>query len=99
VKIDRSVPLTAIELFEMQQKPIHQIARDGDVELFGKLVKLLTPDGARKKVNALDGEKLAPLHYAARYHHLAMAKALVASGADVNVRGAEGLTPLHYAAK
>ncbi len=50
-------------------------------------------------INDLDEKSLTPLHYAARYSHLAMMKLLIELGADVNKRGDDNMTPLHYAAR
>lgn len=43
-------------------------------------------------------DNVTPLHRAAGYNHLEIAKFLIQSGADVDAEDAHGLIPLHYAA-
>lgn len=59
---------------------ILQAARDGDVQVMQKILESITTK-KKRKVNELDENNLAPLHYAARYNHLEIAKLLVAHGA------------------
>ena len=40
---------------------------------------------------------LTPLHIAAKYGHIKVARLLLQKGADSNVQGKNGLTPLHVA--
>lgn len=67
---------------------------------FGHLetVKVLLAAGA--EVNAVTREtmKVAPLNSAAAARELAIARLLIAHGANVNVRAADDFTPLHEAA-
>jgi ankyrin repeat protein len=64
--------------------PIHDAARKGDMK---KLNALLAGDP--KLVSDKDGDGNTPLHLAAKYGQLDAAQALVAAGADVNVKNTE----------
>lgn len=75
-----------------------QLARDGNSEVLSTALARLGEHG-RRRINNLDGDKLAPLHYAARYAHTDTIKTLIHAGAEVNIRGQDRLTPLHYAAR
>ncbi|XP_071818880.1 transient receptor potential cation channel subfamily A member 1 homolog isoform X3 [Apostichopus japonicus] len=77
---------------------LHQAARDGDVQVMQKILESITTK-KKRKVNELDENNLAPLHYAARYNHLEIAKLLVAHGAVPTKKGDDDATPLHYAAR
>ncbi|PIK43037.1 putative transient receptor potential cation channel subfamily A member 1-like [Apostichopus japonicus] len=65
---------------------LHQAARDGDVQVMQKILESITTK-KKRKVNELDENNLAPLHYAARYNHLEIAKLLVAHGAVPTKKG------------
>lgn len=77
---------------------LFQLARDGNSDLLQSALSRLG-EHARRKINNLDADKLAPLHYAARYAHIGTVKTLIHAGADVNILGQDKLTPLHYAAR
>ncbi|XP_041463333.1 transient receptor potential cation channel subfamily A member 1 homolog isoform X1 [Lytechinus variegatus] len=77
---------------------LHQLARDGDAITLKRLINQISKN-RRRTLNALDENGISPLHYAARYNHLAVVKMLVDSGADVNVKGEGGMVPLHFACK
>jgi ankyrin repeat protein len=53
---------------------------------------LLIRSGAN--VNARDKTSLTPLHYAARFFQLDLAKLLIKNGAEVDARDNDGNTPL-----
>lgn len=74
--------------------PLHDAAAIGDLDQ----VKHLIASGV--DVNAKDPTRLTALDYATFMDHRSVVEALIAAGADVNVReDAYGLTPLHMAAK
>ncbi|KAG1661213.1 Transient receptor potential cation channel subfamily A member 1 [Nymphon striatum] len=75
---------------------LHQAAREGDVESINHYLSL---PNVKRKINALDEEKLSPLHYASRYNNIEAIELLLANKADVNVVGDDGLLPIHYAAR
>ena len=80
----------------------HQAARDGNCAIIEeKISNEFT--GKRKKrisaLNELDGNRMSPLHYAAKYGHHLAAKMLVQYGADVFIRGDDGCLPIHLAVK
>ncbi|XP_071138004.1 transient receptor potential cation channel subfamily A member 1 homolog isoform X4 [Mytilus edulis] len=79
--------------------PIHQSARTGDFESLNEYLKTIHSNQLRKKVNAKDENRVTPLHYAARYNHLDVARKLIECGANVDARDEEDLTPLHYTAR
>ena len=59
-----------------------QVAREGNVQLMEKLLERLSnPNLRKKKINAKDEEKMAPIHYAARYSHYDMLEFLINNGA------------------
>ncbi|KAJ8026830.1 Transient receptor potential cation channel subfamily A member 1-like [Holothuria leucospilota] len=98
--IDRDVP-AALQRWESSEEldiSLHQAARDGNVQAMVKLLNSITTR-RKRRVNELDDNNLAPLHYAARYNHLEIAKLLVENGADVRRQGEDNVTPLHYAAR
>ena len=58
------------------------MAREGDVTRMEKLLeKFQNPNLRRKKINAGDETKLAPIHYAARYGQYDMLVFLISNGA------------------
>src|SRR6266404_7147307 len=73
--------------------PLHAtLFEGGHVEVS----KLLIECGA--DVNALDGSKWNPLHFASRFDHLEVVQWLLDRGAAVNFQTSDGWTPLHLAA-
>ena len=60
-----------------------------------KIVRVLLDTGA--DVNATDGAKKTPLHFAATKGHVDVAKVLIQNGADVNCVDKYKSTALHYA--
>ncbi|KAK3859862.1 hypothetical protein Pcinc_034051 [Petrolisthes cinctipes] len=84
--------------YDWISRTLHQLARDGNSEVLQASLSRLG-EHARRKINNLDTDKLAPLHYAARYAHTNTVKALIHAGADVNILGQDKLTPLHFAAR
>jgi len=69
-----------------------EAARKGDA----RRVRELLDRGA--DVNARDVFDRTPLHLAAAFGHLDVAKLLLDRGADIDARESDGWTPLHYAA-
>nr|XP_018670871.1 transient receptor potential cation channel subfamily A member 1 homolog [Ciona intestinalis] len=92
-------PLERLENVDPDEHSLHQIARDGDVDLMVKLLDRLTPSRAAKRLNKKDGDRFTPLHYAARYNHLQMCRLLVSRGADIHAPGEDDVTALHLVAK
>jgi ankyrin repeat protein len=72
--------------------PLHDAARDGDLEN----ARLLIAEGAEMDARGIIGE--TPLILAILQGHAGMAELLIAQGADVMARNERGLTPLHAAA-
>ena len=80
----------------------HQAARDGNVSILSdKIANEFI--GKRKKrikaLNWLDGNKMSPLHYAAKYGRVDAARLLVEHGANLFQRGDDGCLPIHLAVK
>ncbi|XP_069174847.1 transient receptor potential cation channel subfamily A member 1 homolog isoform X4 [Procambarus clarkii] len=84
--------------YDLISRTLHQLARDGISEVLNSALDRLGIHG-RRRINNLDADKLAPLHYAARYAHADAVRLLIHAGAEVNIRGQDKLTPLHYAAR
>ncbi|KAK7065169.1 hypothetical protein SK128_006956, partial [Halocaridina rubra] len=84
--------------YDLISRTLHQLARDGNSEILASALARLGEQG-RRRINVLDSDKLAPLHYAARYAHTDTVKTLINAGAQVNIRGQDQLTPLHFAAR
>ncbi|KAA0188429.1 hypothetical protein HAZT_HAZT003626 [Hyalella azteca] len=74
------------------------LARDGDSAMLASAISRLG-EHRRGRIDQLDSNHLAPLHYAARYAHPDVIKTLLQAGALVNIRGQDELTPLHCAAR
>ena len=55
-------------------------------------------DSGLVDLNAKGYNGWTPLHYAARWNHLEIAKLLISSGADLEAKDNGGITPLHLAA-
>jgi len=72
---------------------IHNAVKEGDI---AKIEFLLAKNP--EKISAKDKDGKTPLHWAAYYDHMNIAKLLIAKGADVNAKDREGLTPLNWAA-
>jgi ankyrin repeat protein len=73
--------------------PIHDAARMGTRQDVEKLLK-----AAPQSRDARTDLGATPLHYAALNEDSGPLLALIAAGANVNVRDKEGMTPLHMAA-
>jgi ankyrin repeat protein len=73
--------------------PVHDAARDGDIEL---LKRLLSDD--HLLVDARDGNRMTPLHHAIDGGALDIAALLIERGADVDATNYHEETPLHLAA-
>jgi uncharacterized protein len=72
--------------------PLHDAARDGDLEK----VRVLIAEGAEMDFRGDNGE--TPLILAILEGHAGVAELLIGNGADVMARNERGLTPLHAAA-
>jgi ankyrin repeat protein len=68
--------------------PLHDAARDDDVELATRLIA----DGA--DVNQRDADGFTALHFAAQQYSVAVAELLLRHGADVAAENRYGNTPL-----
>ena len=73
--------------------PLHNAARDGDVEQVGSLI------ASGEDVNKRDRTLGWPMHQAALNDYVGIAEMLIAAGADVNVEHKIFGTPLHAAAQ
>ena len=71
--------------------PIHNAARDGNVEGVKHYLWI------GRDVNAKDLNGFTPLHLAARKGRKEVAKLLLTKGADVNAKANDGTTPLDWA--
>jgi ankyrin repeat protein len=72
--------------------PLHQAARDGDVEQVGTLIDSGTD------LNAQGDNGETPLILAILEGHASVASLLIDGGADIQARNKGGFTPLHAAA-
>jgi ankyrin repeat protein len=72
--------------------PLHQAARDGDVEQVGTLIASGTD------LNAQGDNGETPLILAILEGHASVASLLIDGGADIQARNKGGFTPLHAAA-
>lgn len=73
------------------EPPLHEAAKNGDLEEVRELLK------AGVDVNSLNSEGATPLHWAAFKGHVDVAKALIENGARVNAETKKGSTPLRLA--
>ena len=73
---------------------LHAAAEAGDLDIVNHFITVHKAD-VNLKVGP-DGN--APLHLAAHYGHVSVAAALLAAGANVNLKNKAGETPLHRAA-
>lgn len=94
------------ELLTSRPTLINAFAPDGFTSLglaafFGHLdvVELLLEKGADVNLPSRNAQHVMPLHSAVAHQHLAIAKALLAHGADVNAIQADNFSPLHEAAQ
>lgn len=69
-----------------------QAAKYGDVEAAEDFIAI------GHDVNATDGEKRTPLHYAVAYNRPEVFENLLSAKADLELTDSKGNTPLHYAA-
>ena len=79
-----------------------QMAREGYRQSMEILLreKVLTKKKRERLINSFDKNRIAPLHYAARYDHVDIMELLIAHGANVDIKDKEeGLTPLHFCAR
>jgi ankyrin repeat protein len=80
-------------VFGVNYSPLHETCFFGLHSLTAKLLESGSAD-----INARDSYQMTPLHYAGRYHHLAVVKGLCQyPNLDVNVQSKWGNTPLHNA--
>ena len=64
------------------------------------LTERLNAKKRERLINSFDKNRIAPLHYAARYDHVDIMELLIKHGANINVKDKEeGLTPLHFCAR
>ena len=83
-----------VKLGEEERTQLHHCAING---LTTSVIRLLSIRNIN--VNVKDDENGAtPLHYAAWYYHIEIARLLLQNGADVNAKSNYGNTPLHWAA-
>ncbi|CAL1283118.1 unnamed protein product [Larinioides sclopetarius] len=78
---------------------LQRLLRDENLEQLKLYLNNLSAEGCKQRINKLDSNKRAPLHYAARYNRAAATQLLIVKGADVDIEGEDGLTPLHFAAR
>ena len=71
---------------------LHLAAGTGDLVSVGYLITVHMAD-----VDAKDAYGYTPQHYAAWTGHVSVVAALIAAGADVNVKDNDGRTPLYFA--
>ena len=74
------------------ETPLHEAVRRNDV---ARVAALLEADGSPAALNATDIAELTPLAVAALSGRDALARALLAAGADPGARDDAGCTPLH----
>jgi ankyrin repeat protein len=81
----------------MEVFPIHDAARRGNLERVRQLI--YDDDGnVRWDAHEDDEDGAIPLHYAAKYNHVEVARLLLDAGSNVNEIEELGTTPLQYAA-
>lgn len=73
-----------------------ELVKKGDAEI--EIIReILTPRIVRARLQSFDN--ITPLHRAAGYNHIEVAKLLIENGADVNATDNHGQVPLHNAAR
>lgn len=87
-----SVALIGMYTHLVQGGEVHDALVQGEIE---KAKSLLANDP--DLVHSCDGRNRTPLHLAARFGHVKLARWLLEHGADVNARAYNGFTPLHLA--
>ena len=70
--------------------------RNADIEIIKLLLEVGVDPNSREMT---DNWNTTALHYVVRWNHLELAKLLISSGAEVNVRDKNDNTPLHYVDK
>ncbi|CAH1799596.1 unnamed protein product [Owenia fusiformis] len=96
--IDPKESMRRAESVETLNLTLHQCARDGNLDNMKRYLQGMTGN-IKRKINAVDEDKLSALHYAARYNHVDIVKLLIDKGADINMKGDDDARPLHYAAR
>ncbi|KAL7637921.1 UNVERIFIED_CONTAM: hypothetical protein RMT77_011534 [Armadillidium vulgare] len=84
--------------YDLISRTLHQLARDGNHRLLAMALDRLG-DQCGRRIDSLDDQQMAPLHYAARYSHPYTILTLLQKKAKVNIRGHNDVTPLHCAAR
>ena len=81
-------------------KEFFTVVREGDAKKLRTLLEETTLTQATKLVSMLNrGGEYGPLHIAARFNHVEVAKLLIAQGARVDMKGNDDITPLHMASR
>ncbi|CAG0906329.1 unnamed protein product, partial [Cyprideis torosa] len=84
----------------VENRSLHEMARYGDLAAIYNYVETKNKTGTLgNRLNKLDEEGFAPLHYASRYAHVGTMYFLLQNGAKKDIQGTNGLTPLHLASK
>ena len=84
--------IAAVVLVGCGRSPIHDAARDGNIEAVKQHLAAGTDVNVKSGRNAT-----TPLHLAANNSHKEIVELLIAEGADVNAKDAIGTTPLDAA--
>jgi len=76
----------------MEQFPLHEAAKSGDIDL----VEVLLLSNNNAGINLQDNDGDTPLHWAASNDHEAIVKLLLDKGANANLQNNDGETPLQH---
>uniref|UniRef100_A0A0K2TKJ7 Transient receptor potential cation channel subfamily A member 1 homolog [Aplysia californica] n=1 Tax=Lepeophtheirus salmonis TaxID=72036 RepID=A0A0K2TKJ7_LEPSM len=90
--------ISSIVSREQKYKSLHQICREGYIEILEKFATQYKEE-LLNTFNNLDEKDVSPLHYAVRYTNIDIAQFLLDMGANPNVQGPDKMTPLQYAAR